>query len=363
MSGSGERTGHGHRSASAWAGVRGSLAAVLLAAGLLVPAPPVAAFIPYPDRTLQAIAAVNRASGRSEALRLEVSMRFGERPPVARGELIIHPSGLARLELRGVNGRVDRYLLSGRELLGTTNGQPLARPGPLLQPLFFLQPSSGVTLRSALHSFDVLSDAIGLATCGEQDCFVIGDPRLAAPLPGAEAEAEQDAGVGPADALGDPLAEPVEGLDADAVDPGAMEADPSFASDLGLAPAEQLAGPELVIAEDALLPRLWVDTQDLQVRRIDRANGVFTIFGPIVAFEKLQLPAWFEIHEPGAESPIRFEVDRAVQVNAPATAFSRKWLMAPIESPSAGAPPAGAAGGTPGEGLDPNPGRPPRQNP
>ena len=57
-------------------------------------------------------------------------------------------------------------------LQGTSDGRPRARPGPLLQPLFFLQPSSGVTLRSALHSFDVVSDAIGLATCGEHLAFM-----------------------------------------------------------------------------------------------------------------------------------------------------------------------------------------------
>ena len=35
------------------------------------------------------------------------------------------------------------------------------------------------TLRAALASFEVLSDSIGLGLCGEEDCFVIGDPRLA----------------------------------------------------------------------------------------------------------------------------------------------------------------------------------------
>ncbi|MEE8164821.1 MAG: hypothetical protein V3T64_04570, partial [Myxococcota bacterium] len=64
----------------------------------------------------------------------------------------------------------------------------------------------------------------------------------------------------------------------------------------------------------------------LQVRRIDRADGVFVVFGPVVSFDRLKLPAWFEVHELGEAIPIRFEVDRAVQVNAPAKAFSRRWL-------------------------------------
>jgi hypothetical protein len=84
---------------------------------------------------------------------------------------------------------------------------------------------------------------------------------------------------------------------------------------------------------EALPPRLWVDTQGLEVRRIDRASGVFVILGPMASFGRLVVPAWFEIHEPDAE-PVRFEIERAVQVNAPPQAFSRKWLMTPVEPPA-----------------------------
>ncbi len=62
----------------------------------------------------------------------------------------------------------------------------------------------------------------------------------------------------------------------------------------------------------------------------------------MVSFEKLRVPAWLEIHEPG-EEPIRFDVDRAVAVNAPPTAFSRDWVFAPVE------PPAAAEGSAEGE--------------
>lgn len=296
--------------------------ALALALAVVGSSPIAHAFIPEADRTLREIARVNRSSGRSQAIQLEVTMRIGERDPVARGQLITHPSGLARLELRGFSGRIDRYLLSGRELAGAKDGLRIARPQPLLQPLFFLQPSTSSTLETALETFEVLSDVIGLATCGDQDCFVIGDPRLAAPLPQREADFFVLEGDG---VLLDPL-----GMEGDEY---ALAADilvgPEDERGAGRGDDEVLEGPELSIPEDTLLPRLWVDTEDLQVRRIDRASGVFTIFGPVVSFDRLMVPAWFEIHEPGAE-PIRFEVDRAVQVNAPPTAFSRKWLLAPV---------------------------------
>jgi len=325
---------------------------------VLLTGPVAQAFIPQADRTMRAIAKVNRSSGRSQALQLDLTMRVGDRDPVARGQMISHPSGLARLELRGVNGRLDRYLLSGRELLGAKNGEPLDQPQPLLQPYFFLQPSTETTLRAALQAFDVLSDSIGLAPCGEQDCFVIGDPRLAAPLPDPE---HALAAVDEGDVIADPLELLAEGgsaegtlydLAADAQ--GGLIGPDGQTHSNGLMAMAKLEGPELMIPEDAHLPRLWVDTDDLQVRRIDRASGVFTIFGPIVSFEKLMVPAWFEIHEPGAEA-IRFEVDRAVQVNAPPKAFSRKWVYAPTTPalPTNPAPDSGM-----GSGNTPNPGAP-----
>ena len=48
--------------------------------------------------------------------------------------------------------------------------------------------ATGDGAKAALGAFDIMTDQIGLATCGEQDCFVIGDPRLAAPLPPPEPE-------------------------------------------------------------------------------------------------------------------------------------------------------------------------------
>ena len=287
------------------------------------------AYIPPADRMLNEIARVNRSSGRNQALQFDVTMRVGDRPPLATGQLISHPSGLARLELRGFNGRVDRYLLSGRELLGAKDGLALNNPQPLLQPLFLMQPSSKATLRAALQSFDVSSDMIGLAPCGEQDCFVIGDPRLAAPLPDPARETLHDEGS----VFGDPLAG----------DEQPLELGRELTRDLATGAGRgrgALEGPELQVGEKAFLSRIWVDTEDLQVRRIDRDDGVFTIMGPIVSFDKLMVPAWFEVHEPGAEA-VRFDVNRVVQVSAPATAFSRAWLLAPVDPPrpsSAGNP-------------------------
>ncbi len=272
-----------------------------------------AAFIPEADRTIEEIARVNQSSGRSQAVQLDLTLSIGDHGVVARGELISHPSGLARLELRGLRGRVDRYLLSGSELLAAKDGVALPRSQPMLQPWFFLQPSSGITLQAALGAFDIMTDQIGLATCGEQDCFVIGDPRLAAPLPPPEPEIPivPDGG----EVIEDPLA--------------ALAIDDEVQPDEDSALIVLFEEERVELPEDAVVPRLWVDTQELQVRRIDRADGVFTILGPVVAFEKLRVPAWLEIFEPGEET-LRFNVDRAVSVNAPPTAFSRDWVFAPV---------------------------------
>jgi hypothetical protein len=261
------------------------------------------AVIPLTGRTLQAITEVNRASGRTQAIQLELTLRIGTEPPVASAELISHPSGLARLEIRGYDGRVDRYLLTGDELLGTMNGNRIGRPGPLLQPLFLIQPSSESTLRTALETFGIRSDVIGLAPCGDEDCFVLGDPRLEAPLPPEMLQ---------------PRAEALEDLGLDRDGSAAPRFDPSTST-----------GEIQELIVDGRLPRFWVDTEALQPQRIDREDGVVVVFGPVASYERVKVPAWFEIHRPDEAFPMRFEVDRAVQVNAPPNAFDRDWVFAP----------------------------------
>jgi hypothetical protein len=319
---------------------RAALGCAWLALALSL-ASPAKAFIPEADRTMKAIAAANRASGRNQALRLTLTMRVGDREPVARGELISHPTGLARLELRGYSGRHERYLLSGRELMATRDGRVLESPRPLLQPFFLMQPESEATLRAALETYGVISDAIGLAPCGEEDCFVIGDPRLAAPLPTVLPDEDDLALLD--DALTDPEAERSSPLPPAR---GDEQAAPLEGPELAVAGSARMAG----VGRDALLPRIWVETRDLEVRRIDRADGVFMIVGPMVAFEKLRVPAWLEIHEPEAE-PIRFEIDSAVAVNAPPKAFSRRWLTSPVEPDAQGG--AAASPGAPESGGSP----------
>ena len=72
------------------------LAAVLV---LMIGATLAAAFVPGAERISRAIADSNRGSGRAQALRFELEMRIGdsgEGPLAARGELVTHPTGMAR---------------------------------------------------------------------------------------------------------------------------------------------------------------------------------------------------------------------------------------------------------------------------
>lgn len=148
-------------------------------------------------------------------------------------------------------------------------------------------------MRAALSAFGVETGLLGLAPCGEQDCFVFGDPRLAQGAMNASGSAGSGGTLTGPSFFGS-----------------------AFGGGLGGSVGGDLGG----------MARFWVDTKELQVRRIDRDNGVFMLFGPMVSFAKIKVPAWLEVHEPGAE-PVRFEVERAVQVNAPPTAFSQQWLM------------------------------------
>lgn len=265
------------------------------------------AFVPQADRALAAVAQANQTSGRTQAIQLDLVMRIGGADAIARGELVSHPSGLARLELAGAGGRVDRYLLSGPELLAAKNGEPLANPQPMLQPIFLLQPSSQETLRVALESFGVDGRLIGLAPCGDLDCYVFGDPALAAPARPrlATPDAEGDAAGG-----------------------NSLELEP-----------RRTPGHTDDRATGHPVARLWVDTETLQVQRIDRESGVSLVLGPLARFERLMVPAWLEVHEPG-QPVIHFDVERATRVNATPQAFNPSWLYAPIE-PGEATPPGG----------------------
>lgn len=260
---------------------------------------PASAHIPAASRIVGAIAQANRASGRGQPLRLEVSLRIGDGSPVAMGELVTHPTGLARLELRGAHGLVERHLLQGTEHTASRNGRELEDPREFLPPLFLIQSDSALTLRTAFESFDVEVDAIGLAACGERDCYVVGDPSRVPPPP-------PPVGQGPA-----PL-------------PERVRAEVRGSSD-----------------RSGVLPKVWIDIVTYEVRRMDFAGGVRVKLGPVAVFDEIQVPSWLEIDQP-EHRPVRLEILRATAVNAPAAAFSKGWLF-----PADGAAPGPADPGFP----------------
>ena len=312
-----------HRTASARA--RGlALATCIASAGLFatgaVVAPaPADAYIPPASRVVGAVARHNKAVGRSKALRFEVSMRqvSGARgepsEPIGRGVLVTHPSGLARLELRGANDLVERHVLQAGEHLATRNGEPLQRPREFLPPLYLLQTDSSLALRTGLEALGAQIDAIGLAPCGDGDCYVLGDPRRVPP------------------AFEPPLPEEEPGDDAPDAAGGVDVAASPFGDDLPvrrLVTADPLAG-------DLGYAALWVDLATYEARRIDMRSGVVVWLGPTVAFDRVQAPSWYQIDEPGKPS-VRFEVLGVSPVDAPAAAFSRSWLGGPVVAPADG---------------------------
>jgi hypothetical protein len=153
--------------------VRPSRVAVVTAAAWLVSLGPAAAGTPSSDKLAGAVAEANRKAGRAKPLLLEVSLRVGDAPPSATGTLATHPTGLARLELRGSEG-LERHLLQGNRYAASRDGEILTAPRPLLPPLFLLQEDTGSALRAALASFGVAASEIGLGLADGRDCYVFG---------------------------------------------------------------------------------------------------------------------------------------------------------------------------------------------
>lgn len=262
--------------------------------------------IPSAERVFGAVARTNRSAGRTDALRLDLSLRIGDGEPIATGQLVTHPTGLARLELVKTGEFVERHILQGTEHLVARNGRLVEDPRAFLPPLFLLQAGSAVSFEAALRSHGVEVAAIGLAPCGDADCYVVGDPELApARLP-----------VAPPD-----LSPP----EADAPGPG----------DEGSEPKPVARAPRGLPRKDESRPAtVWIDTADYEIRRLQSAEGVRVVLGPTAVFEKLRVPAWLEIREP-RHVPVTLEIQRAAAVNAPANAFGREWLFAAPPPPEA----------------------------
>ena len=283
------------------------------------------AFVPAPDRVAGAIAENNRASGRQESLRFELSMGIGDRVDIGEGELVTHPSGLARLELRGSGGLVERHLLRGTERLAARNGERIDDARFFLPPIFFLQSQSGAALRAALESFGIEVDVIGLAPCGEADCYVLGDPAREVPRPPYP---------------------PIRGVEKEvaAADEDEESDDRDLAEYISFSDGGTLADERAAADREAGLARavLWIDQESYAIRRLDSRSGVRVTFGPIAVFDDLRVPSWFRIEEP-EKSPVKFNVIRASKVSAPASAFSEEWLDTQAIPPSDPGDPSASA--------------------
>ena len=281
-----------------WLGFVCLAAALMLALGAQL----AAAFIPQAERIAKAIAAGNAKSQRAQALRIEIEMRIGEAPPVAWGEIVTHPAGMARLELRGSGGLVEKHILQGNQHLAARNGERLSEPEPraFLPPLFLLQMDSAESLSAALEAFRIQAGWVGISPCGESDCYVLGDPDRVPPAPSLE------------------VTEAVE---------LAEEGDALFP----LAPGERHA-------------TLWVDMESFEVRRMRLAGGVRVQFGPYVVFDRVRVPSWLQIEE--ERGTVRFDLIAVTPVNAPASAFDPDWLVAPTTAlPGGSRDPAGSSNG------------------
>jgi hypothetical protein len=152
-------------------GSRAAALAVALAGLLGTPAD---AALPGADRVEAAVAGANRAARRTAPLELAVELAREGGDVVGSGTLQIHPSGLARLELRGAGGLVERHLLLGAAHQASRNGAPLASPQPFLAPLQLLQASSGSGVGSALRQLGAAPGEIALGRAQESDCYVLG---------------------------------------------------------------------------------------------------------------------------------------------------------------------------------------------
>jgi hypothetical protein len=312
---------------------------------------PVMGAVPSPERIAEAVAAENQTGKRGQALRLELRVQIGDRAEVARGFLITDPAGFAVLELRGANGLVERHLLRQGQTRVTRNGERLDAHRFFLPPLYLLQAEDGKTLREGLEALDVLTDRVGLAECGDEDCLVLGDvgraiPRRGPPpikglelyeetlALGAEKQAAESAGmtleewqeIDAAQAEGPP-AHAIEGLAQEGALSPELEANPiSPQGPASILESAQSRSPEQDLARpEPLRSALWVDRQSFAIRGIDSSDGTRTRLGPRVIYNGVQIPSWIYIEEPGKEV-VRLHVLEVSPATPDPEAFELEWF-------------------------------------
>jgi len=271
-----------------------SLLVLGLPVGFVLWLAPAAAFVPEGNRLLKALAENNQHSGRVHPLQFEVALRTapetiasapeedtkarGEStqprtapeagPLVARGTLVSLPSGFARLELRFVDGHVERYLQLGKEALATRGGEWVDHPLPFLAPLALLQAGDLETLRMILHQAAIDSNRTTLGHLEGRDAYVLGERLDRQPT-----------------------------LRFDATD------------------AERTPAS------------LWLAMDDAAPLRLFRGDGVSFDFGPPRVWKVVTAPAWIELHVLG-ESTLRLELRSVAPVEVSAASFQRDWLFA-----------------------------------
>jgi hypothetical protein len=149
--------------------------ALALATALALPAAAPAA-VPPMGRIVQAVAAHNREAGRATPLRLAVALRFEGAPePAATGFLWLDPAGTLALELRAVQGFVERHVLRAGSLRAARDGAPVAVPRPFLPPLHLLQAPSSEAFLAALDELGIAAGPPELGHEGAHDCYVLGE--------------------------------------------------------------------------------------------------------------------------------------------------------------------------------------------
>lgn len=226
------------------------------------------AWVPSAGVVASQLARANRAAGRSHSLVLSVALRDGRDRVVARGELRSDPAGMARLEIEGGSGRVERHLVRGGEHLAASGGTLLAQPAPYLPPLFFLQAGSATPVLSSLASLGGSSETV-LGRHEGEVCWVLGGRDLAPP---------------------------------------ANES------------AAQYGTPGRKAA-------LWITREGSRLVRVDRLDGTRFWLGPEETFAGVVLPKWIRIERPGVP-PARLEIldARRARFDVPDT-FGVDWLL------------------------------------
>jgi hypothetical protein len=132
------------------------------------------AWIPEPERAWAFVATENGKAGRTNPLKLDVTLVGADGAPAATGTARFEPNGVAKLGLSYGDGTIEIHERTPIAYTVTRGGNRVDSPLRLIPPIAVLQAASGLAVADTMRVLGGNPALVDLGMEGKHDCWVLG---------------------------------------------------------------------------------------------------------------------------------------------------------------------------------------------